>query len=173
MQVRLDHEQWEADGQATMAQVLADVSERAHAKARIVTSLTVDQRVISDRDLDDVFLGEAAIRYARLVACSQSQEELMQAAQASIGKFAAEIRQEGSALVGRFRRGEEPWGQLDLWMGKLADYVELRELQASDPTGKNSPAAFVQDLLKARSAKDTMLIADVLEYDLLAHIVAS
>jgi len=171
MQVILDQEQWEVGGQATMGQVLADVSERAHARARIVTSLTVDQRAISDRDLDQSFLNEAAGRYARLVAKSESQDDIVRNAQASIGKFSAEVKREGAALAGQFRHGRQQWGQLDIWMGKLADYLEFAESRPNRAGGE-SWTPFVQDLLKARTAGDMVLVADLLEYEVLPRIVA-
>ncbi|MDQ1291987.1 MAG: hypothetical protein QG615_1797, partial [Nitrospirota bacterium] len=58
MHVTLDQDHWEVADAMTLGEVLAVISEKSHARARLITSLTVDQRTITDRDLDPAFLGE-------------------------------------------------------------------------------------------------------------------
>ena len=54
----------------TMEDVLTEVSEQAQASARIVTKLQLDQRMITDRDLDPAFLAESVVRFRQLTAVS-------------------------------------------------------------------------------------------------------
>ncbi|BCA54773.1 hypothetical protein W02_19130 [Nitrospira sp. KM1] len=173
MHVTLDQEQWEVTGTTTLGEVLADVSERAHARARIVTSLIVDQRNITDRDLDPGFLAEQAIQYSRLTAVSQSRGDIVQSARPSISRFSASIRAEGISLVDSLRSGRHTLNSLDLWLGTLADYLEC--LQTTDGTGQThgagqTLATSVRELLKAREAGDSVLMADVLEYEILPRL---
>lgn len=176
MHVMLDRDQWEATGASTLGEVLAEVSERAQARSRIVTSLELDLRTITDRDLDADFLGEPAEKYARLTAVSQSTQEIVRAARHSAGRYAHILRAEGSALAGAFRSGQFQVNTLDLWLGRLADYLELVEGigTPSDPGRDVKPlSAWVRDLLDARTAQDTVLMADLLEYEILPRLASS
>ncbi|MBH0194033.1 MAG: hypothetical protein HP494_00170 [Nitrospira sp.] len=73
MRVTLDQDQWDIAAAATIGEVLAEVSDRAQAKSRIVTSVQLDSRTITDRDLDAVFLREPARKYSVLTAGSLSR----------------------------------------------------------------------------------------------------
>jgi len=170
MQVTLDQEQWEVGSDRTLGEVLAEVSERAHRNARIVTSLVVDQRRITDRDLDAAFLAERVSRFGALTACSQSQAEIVRSAQASISRYVEEIRREGNGLVDGFRAGTGSFPSLDRWLGQLADYIEVAESGSSGKGGELP--RFVQALLNARMGGDPVLIADVLEYEILPRLAA-
>lgn len=170
MQVILDQEQWEAGSDRTLGEVLAEVSERAHRKSRIVTSLVVDQRRITDRDLDAAFLAEGVSGFGTLTARSQSQAEIVQSAETTISRYAGEIRQEGGGLAGGFRAGTGSFPSLDRWLGKLADYMEVA--QAAPDRAGGGLATSVQALLKARTVGDQVLIADVLEYEILPQLAA-
>jgi hypothetical protein len=170
MQVILDQEQWEVDGETTLGEVLADVSERAHTRARIVTSLVVDQRRITDRDLDAAFLAERTAGFASLTAWSQSQVEIVRSAQPAIQRYALAVHEEGAALSTAFRAGQGAIPLLDAWLGKLADYLEVAESSTTARAGNGSLAGFVQELLKARVNGDRVLIADLLEYEILPRL---
>jgi hypothetical protein len=64
-------------------------------------------------------------------------------------------------------------GALDLWLGKLADYLELVEGgQASRRTGESERplSAWVRELLDARHGRDIVLMADLLEYEILPRL---
>lgn len=175
MHVTLDQEQWEAGAAVTVGEVLADVSERAHARARIVTSLRLDQRAITDRDLDQAFLAEPAARFARLAAESQSMQAILQAAQPSLRKYADTLRAEGTALLQPLRFGPPSLGGLDAWLGKLADYLEWVEGVHATPAagiGPDALSAWVRQLLEARTARDTVRMADLLEYEILPRVGA-
>lgn len=173
MHVTLDQEQWEAGGMATIGEVLADVSDRAQAQARIVTSLQIDQRAITDRDLDPEFLCAASGKFSRLTAVSQSRDALMESAQQTAAHYAHDLRTEGDSIARAFRTGRSQMGALDLWLGKLADYLELVEggRTPSRPGEEERPlSAWVHELLGARAQQDLVLLADLLEYEILPRL---
>lgn len=173
MHVTLDRDQWEAIAPATLGEVLAEVSERAQARSRIVTSVALDRRDITDRDLDADFLGEPAEKYSRLTAVSQSMQEIVRSARHSAGRYAHILHAEGSALAGAFRSGQFQINTLDLWLGRLADYLELVEGIGTLPdAGRDAKplSAWVRDLLDARTGEDIVLMADILEYEILPRL---
>ncbi|OQW35774.1 MAG: hypothetical protein A4E19_16120 [Nitrospira sp. SG-bin1] len=173
MQITLDQDRWEVDAPLTMEHVLTEVSERAHARARIVTKLQLDHRTITDRDLDPAFLAESVVRYRQLTAVSQPMPELIRAAEGTMRKYAETLRSEGTALLSPLRFGPLPLSTLDSWLGKLADYLEFAD-GATGPTqagnGVSTVAPWVQQLLEARTTRDSVRIADLLEYEILPRL---
>src|SRR5512139_1317270 len=125
MQITLDQDHWEVDAPLTMENVLAEVSERAHARARIVTKLQLDHHTITDRDIDPAFLAESVVRFRQLTAVSQPMPELIRGAERSMRKYAETLRDEGMALLSPLRFGPLPLSALDAWLGQLADYLEF------------------------------------------------
>lgn len=175
MQIMLDQDHWEADAPLTMEHVLVEVSERAHAKARMVTKLQLDQRTITDRDLDPVFLAESVVRFHQLTAVSQPMPELIRAAEGSMKKYAETLRAEGAALLPPLRFGPWPLSALDGWLGQLADYLEFVNGASSTTeteTKASAVAPWVQQLLEARAARDFIRLADLLEYEILPRLDA-
>lgn len=173
MQIMLDQEQWEVDAPLTMEQVLTEVSERAHARTRIITRLQLDQRTITDRDLDPVFLAESVVRFRQLTAVSQPMPELIRAAEGSIRKYAETLRTEGTALLSTLRFRPWPLSGLDAWLGQLADYLEFVDGTSATMeagTGGSALAPWVQQLLEARAARDLVRVADLLEYEILPRL---
>jgi hypothetical protein len=173
MRVTLDQEQWDAVAGATLGDVLADVSERAQARSRIVTSLRLDQRAITDRDLDAEFLREASGRFIQLTAVSQSVQTLMESAREVAARYARDLRAEGLTIASAFRAGRSHVGALDLWLGKLADYLELVEGSRTSrrATEAERPlSTWVRELLTARNGRDLVLMADLLEYEILPRL---
>jgi|LNFM01.1.fsa_nt_gb hypothetical protein len=173
MQIMLDQDHWEVDAPLTMEQVLMEVSERAHARARMVTKLQLDQRRITDRDLDPAFLAESVVRFQQLTAVSQPMPELIRAAEGSIRKYAETLRTEGRALLSPLRFGPLRFSSLDAWLGQLADYLEFVDgasaaMEAG--TGASTVAPWVQQLLEARAARDLVRLADLLEYEILPRL---
>jgi hypothetical protein len=65
MNIKLDNDQWQAANSTTLGEILADLSERAHAKLRIVTTVTLDRRRITDRDIDPTLLQESIVSLSR------------------------------------------------------------------------------------------------------------
>ena len=173
MQIMLDQDHWEVDAPLTMEHVLTEVSERAHAKARIVTKLQLDQRTITDRDLDPAFLAESVVRFQQLTAVSQSMPELIRAAEGSIRKYAETLRTEGTALLSPLRFGPLSLSALDAWLGQLADYLEFVDGTSATMkagTGASAVVSWVQQLLEARAARDLVRVADLLEYEILPRL---
>jgi hypothetical protein len=173
MHITLDQEQWEAITGATLGEVLADVSDRAQARSRIVTSLSVDQRPITDRDIDAALLAQSTARFTQLTASSQSKQEIMQSAQDSIHRYAELLRTEGTSLVSVLRLGMANVDSIDEWLGKLADYVELTESDRSQMRSddkERSLVPWIQQLLDARMLQDAVRMADLLEYEILPRL---
>ena len=173
MQIMLDQDHWEVDAPLTMEHVLTEVSERAHARARIVTRLQLDQRTITDRDLDPAFLAESVVRFRQLTAVSQPMPELIQAAEGSIRKYVETLRTEGTALLSPLRFEPRSLSALDAWLGRLADYLEFMNGASSTmeaETVVSAVAPWVQQLLEARAAGDLVRVADILEYEILSRL---
>lgn len=172
MKITLDQDHWEIVAPLTMEDVLTDVSERAYARARIVTKLQLDHRTITDRDLDPTLLAEPAARFQQLTAVSQPMCELVQAAEGSMKKYAETLRAEGTALIPGLRFGPPSLSSLDAWLGRLADYLEFddRASAAKAGTGISELASWVQQLLEARAARDMVGLADLLEYEILPRM---
>jgi len=176
MRITLDQDHWEVDAPLTLEEALTEVSERAHARARIVTKLQLDQRTITDRDLDPAFLAESVVRFRQLTAASQPMPELIRAAEGSIRKYAETLRIEGTALLSPLRFGPVSFPALDAWLGRLADYLEFVDgasatMQAG--AGASTMAPWVQQLLEARTARDLVRLADLLEYEILPRMDVS
>lgn len=170
MHVTLDQDHWEVADAMTLGEVLAAISEKSHARARLITSLTVDQRTITDRDLDPAFLGEPIARYSHLTATSQTMDDVLRGAAQSIQQYATLLRSEARELAGEFRMGEERLTVLDAWLGKLADYIEIVESGHRVPPSNKALAPWVQELLDARTARDVIRLADLLEYELIPRL---
>lgn len=173
MNVHLDNEQWQANVGTTLGEILADVSERAHAKSRIVTTVLLDQQRITDRDIDQQFLQKPIARYRDLVATSATQQEIVESARDSIRQYRELIVQEGAALVDPLRLGKQDVSALDGWLGKVADILELMS-QAAVGSPSGSPVQltteWIEQLLAARQLRDTVRMADLLEYEILPRL---
>ena len=166
MHVMLDQDQWEVVNGLSLGDVLADISEKAHARSRLITSLTVDQRTITDRDLDSTFLGEPIARFTRLQAVSQTMDEVVRGATSTIHQYADLLRHEAQELASQIRMGAERLALLDIWLGKLADYLELVESNPAKARPDRAMTPWVQALLEARAQRDLIRVADLLEYEL-------
>jgi hypothetical protein len=173
MQIRLDDDQWVAPTDASLEEVFAELSERAHAKARIVTTMMLDRRRLTDRDLDPGLLKESSAKFGNLVATSRTQEEIIQDACGAIRRYRELVVQEGSSLARQLRLGKQELPLLDRWLGKVADLLELIGNQASDPKADSmvsDKAKWIEELLAARQLSDTVRMADLLEYEILPRL---
>lgn len=173
MHITLDDDQWVAATDASLGEVFAELSERAHAKARIVTAMMLDRRRLTDRDLDPNLLQEPSAKFDKLVATSLTQGEIIQAARGTIDRYRELIIQEGNALVSGLRLGVRDLPSLDRWLGTVADLLEL--------IGNNTPylapdsdagvlVKWIEELLGARDLGDTVRMADLLEYEILPKL---
>ena len=84
----------------TLGEILADLSERAHAKLRIVTTVTLDRRRITDRDIDPTLLQECSGKYCELVATSATQQAILESARGAIDRFRELVVEEGTVING-------------------------------------------------------------------------
>lgn len=173
MHIKLDGEQWEVADTTSMMEALADVSDKAHAKHRIVTSLRAGDRTITDRDLDPAFLARTGRDCPRIEATSKSLSAIVGDAAKTIDLFSAQLKQDGLTLLASLRSGRGGFAALDAWLGSLADYAEM--LGAAQPhSSHGNPAAtlipWIQELLEARSSHDSVRVADLLEYELLTRL---
>lgn len=175
MNVKLDNEQWQPASTTTLGDILAELSERAHARSRIVTTIMLDDRRITDRDIDSRLLQETSVNYHELVASSSTQQEIIESAQGAIERYRGFVVEEGTALANQLRMGGQELAPLDLWLGKVADIVEIIGNGQKQP-GTESPvramAEWIETLLQARRACDTVRMADLLEYEILPRLSA-
>lgn len=170
MHITLDQDHWEIATATTIGEVLAEISEKSHARSRLITSLTVDQRTITDRDLDPAFLREPISHFSHVVATSQTLDDVMRGAAQSIQQYATLLRSEARDLATEFRMGDERLTALDIWLGKLADYIELVESGPRTAQPQKALTPWVQELLVARSSRDMIRLADLLEYEMIPRL---
>ncbi|CUQ67239.1 hypothetical protein [Candidatus Nitrospira inopinata] len=174
MRVKLDQEEWESLEQATLGEVLAEVSDRAHARSRLVTALRLDHREITDRDIDASLMMEPASRYGRLIAVTQSVEDIEHDAWIAAGRYAKLLHAEGLSLLEAWRAGTSRDLAMNEWLGQLADYLEFTEGRDRQcPADRRTSLSFwVEELLTARDGGDLILTADLLEYEILPRLAA-
>jgi hypothetical protein len=175
MNIQLDSERWQAGSTATLGDILVDLSERAHARSRIVTTVMLDSRRITDRDLDLHLLQQTSANYRQLVATSATQQEILESAHGAIERYRRLVVDEGTSLANQFRMGGQDLSSFDVWLGKVADAVEIIE-NSQNRLGAESPgqviAGWIEELLAARRLHDTVRMADLLEYEILPRIAA-
>ncbi|MBL8073598.1 MAG: hypothetical protein JNL29_04450 [Nitrospira sp.] len=175
MNVKLDNEQWQAISTATLGDILAELSERADARSRIVTKIVLDHRRITDRDIDPHLLQQPATSYRELVATSETQLEMIESARGAIERYCRLVVAEGTSLANQFRMGVQDLSSFDAWLGKVADAVEVIEngrKQVGTPSQGQAIAGWIEQLLAARHIHDTVRMADLLEYEILPRIAA-
>jgi hypothetical protein len=174
MRVQLDQEEWVVEGHATLEEVFADISDRAHGRSRVVTKLRLDHRDITDRDLDCSLLKQPASRYGQLIALTQSIADLEHEAWIAAGRYAKLLHAEGLPLVEAWRAGTPRDHAMNEWLGRLADYLEFTEGgDRQRPADRRTSLSFwVQELLAARERGDMVLTADLLEYEILPRLAA-
>lgn len=176
MHITLDGEQWQLPDDTSLMNALAFLSDKAHAQHRIVTSLTVGGRAISDRDLDPAFLNQRGPEVGEVAGRSQSLHAIITDAKQAIDRFAAQLRADGLGLLGPLRSGTGQVGTIDAWLGRLADYTEMLDAgQTQGVAGLSSAKLlpWIQELLGARTFADPIRVADLMEYELLPLLTES
>jgi hypothetical protein len=156
--------------------VLTQVSDRAHARHRLVTSLKLGGRPITDRDLQPILLSKLLNEVGPIDACSQNIPEIMTNAAPAIAKFASTLKAEAQGFLTPLRISGIIPSALDRWFGQLADYVELLQAAAlGSPAGGDLQAvsSWIQELLDARSIQDPVRMADILEFEVLPYLASS
>ncbi|MBI4003032.1 MAG: hypothetical protein HY348_14775 [Nitrospira defluvii] len=173
MHITLDGEQWQLSDDTSLMDALAYLSDKAHAKHRIVTSLTIGGKAISDRDLAPAFLNQPGKDLGAVQAVSKSLHCIITEAKQAIDRFAAQLRADGQVLLTPLRSGTGQVGSIDIWLGRLADYTEMLETGHTQGVAGLSSATllpWIQELLGARSSADPVRVADLLEYELLPRL---
>lgn len=173
MHITLDDEQWVAPKDATLKEIFTELSERAFAKSRIVTTMLLDHRQITDRDIDAQLLQTPSSGFSDLVATSSTQQDIIEAARGSISRYCEHVVEEGNQLAGHLRSGMLDVAALDRWLGKVADILELMKHGRLDSRGGSdlqATAGWIEKLLGARQVRDTVRMADLLEYEILPRL---
>jgi len=175
MRITLDQDQWDVSDDQSVSEVLMQVSDRAHAQNRLVTSLKLGGSPISDRDLQPLLLSKLLKEVGPVNACSQNIPEIMTNAAPAIAKFTSTLKAEAQGFLTPLRTSGIIPSALDRWFGQLADYVEL--LHSAGPgslTGGNLQelSAWIQELLDARSIQDPVRLADILEFEIIPHLAS-
>lgn len=173
MHVTLDTESWDVADHLSLMEVLGQISDRATERKRIVTSLAVGGKPISDHDLDPAFLAQTGGQVGPVEASTKSLDDIFAETTEIVRQFETYLRTEGDAVVSRLRNGAGGFHALDAWFGPLADYVEMREtmqIHVDRRTSGEPLATWIQELVEARTVGDPIRVADVLEYEVLPRL---
>ncbi|NWF72673.1 MAG: hypothetical protein HXY51_06450 [Nitrospirae bacterium] len=175
MLITLDQDQWDVGDDQLVGEVLTEISDRAHARRRLVTSLKLGGRPITDRDIQPLLLNKLLKDVGAVEARSQNIPEIMTNAAPTIARYAATLKAEAQGFLTPLRASGVIPSSLDRWFGQLADYVELLQAGAQgSPVGGDLQAvsSWIQELLEARSIQDPVRIADILEFEALPHLAS-
>ncbi|GJL53157.1 MAG: hypothetical protein NPIRA02_02890 [Nitrospirales bacterium] len=173
MQVQLDEEVWEMADTVKLEDVIARVSDTAHARGCLVTNLQVGSRALTDRDLVPSVLSQVAGPLGKVIATSQPIQSIVESGASSAQEYGRGLKVDAEKLVQAFRRGEKRFRQLDDWFGRLADYVEWVELARSVETAdvqSTSMVSWVHKVVAARERSDLVEIADLLEFEVMPRL---
>ena len=175
MRITLDHDQWDVSDDQLVSEVLMQVSDRAYARHRLVTSLKLGGRPITDRDLQPMLLGKLLTEVGPIDACSQNIPEIMTNAAPSISRFASTLKADAQGFLTPLRMSGIIPTALDQWFGQLADYMEcLQAAEQGSQAGGDLQAlsSWIQELLDARSMQDPVRMADILEFEVLPYLAS-
>ena len=176
MRITLDQDQWDVSDDQLVSDVLTEVSDRAHARHRLVTQLKLGGRSITDRDIQPLLLNRLLKEVGPIEACSQNIPEILTNAAPAIALFASTLKAEAQGFLTPLRIGGAIPSALDQWFGQLADYVELLQAaaQGSQVRGDlQTVSSWVQELLEARTIQDPVRVADILEFEILPYLAAA
>jgi ElaB/YqjD/DUF883 family membrane-anchored ribosome-binding protein len=174
MLVQLDEDTWEVSDTDRLEDVLAILSDRAHAQGRLVTELTVGNRPMTDRELVPPTLSKVASSFGSIAAKSEQIKSIIQHSSDTAKKFGQELRSQAQDAMKNFRQGRGVMRQLDQWFGQIADYLEWVQNQQSvsggQPKEPQDLSYWVNELVNARKNLDEVRIADLLEYELIPRL---
>ncbi len=170
MLVSLDQEQWQTSDDATVMEVLADVSDRAAARRHVVTSLHIGGRVVTDRELQPQLLARNAKDVGAIVAVSQPATLLFSELAATAVRLGAQLKAEGAGMIGGLRIGVGGWPLFDAWVGRLADYLEACEAIESRQSEAAVLAPWIDELIRGREQRDAVRVADLLQYEVVPRL---
>ena len=174
MQVQLDEEIWEMNDNMRLEEVLANLSDRAQAKGRLVTQLTVGNKKMTDRELVFPTLSQVAGTFGSIAAKSEALEHIVQHSSETAKNFGQQLHHQAQDLVSDFRQGRGVLRVLDQWFGQIADYLEWEQIHQSVETDKPDTSEglwyWVNELMNARTGQDKVRIADILEYEVIPRL---
>ena len=176
MRITLDQDQWDVSDDQSVSEVLMQVSDRAHARHRLVTSLKLGGSPITDRDLQPLLLSKLLKEVGPVDACSQNIPEIITNAAPAIARFSSTLKAEAQGFLTPLRASGIIPSALDRWFGQLADYVELLHSAGPGSLAGGDLQAFsswIQELLDARSIQDPVRVADILEFEILPYLTPS
>jgi hypothetical protein len=173
MHIMLDDEQWTVEDGVSLMEILAQVSDKAYAKQRVITSLQLGERELTDRDLTGAMLAQLGNGIGPVRAMTQSMDQVMKGADRTVERYAGLLKADGASLAQDIRTGQMSGGSLDAWLGRLADYLECIAHQPAQ-TAPHSPtrtlALWVSRLLDARLSADWIALADLIEYEIVTRL---
>ncbi|HEU4685405.1 MAG TPA: hypothetical protein VFS39_12950 [Nitrospira sp.] len=175
MQVTLDSEHWTVGDDLSLLEVLAQVSDKARGRGRIVTELKIGGRIHTDRDLIPSLLARKGKDAGSVEAVSSTTADLLSGAKDAVSQYGAQLKAEGGRITQVLRTGALALSDLDQWLGQLADYMEITERGAAHRIpGFHSAglSAWVEHLMDARTHRDCVRMADLLEYELLPRLAS-
>ena len=170
MRITLDQDQWDVNDDQLVSEVLTEVSDRAHARRRLVTSLKLGGCPVTDRDIQPLLLNKRLKEIGAIEACSQDIPEILTNAAPAIAQFASTLGTEAHGFIMPLRVTGVIPSALDRWFGQLADYMELLQAAGTaSPTADDLRAlsSWIQELIDARSVHDPVRMADILEFEVL------
>jgi hypothetical protein len=170
MDITLDDERWQLPDDTSLMEALAQINDKAEQKGRLVTSLRIAGKPVTDRDLHPSFLAQQGSEAATIEATSRSFRSIMSDAAGTVRLFSAQLKRDGEALIAPLRAGRTGFAAVDAWLGRLADYVEIEDAgraQGLSDGDRTRAVSWVQELVDARHAADAVRLADILEYEFL------
>ena len=174
MLVQLDEETWEVGETDRLEEVLADLSNRAQAKGRLVTELMVGDQPMTDLELVPPTLAKVASTFGKISAKSERMDSILKNSGETAKKFGQQVRENAQQIVEDFRRGKSGMRQLDQWFGQIADYLEWAQIQqsvgASQSTESQGLSYWVNELMNARQSLDEVRVTDILEYEVISRL---
>lgn len=173
MQISLDAERWTVQDDVSLLEALAQVSDKARDRGRIVTSLKIGGRPCTDRELVPELLARTGRDAGSIEASSVSTANIILGAKDAIGEFGEQLKREGASLVELMRSGAINLASVDGWLGNLAEYMEITERAARQLVPgfcQDSLVPWVGQFIEARKIPDIVSMADLLEYELLPRM---
>jgi hypothetical protein len=173
MQIMLDDEQWTAEDDRSLMEILAEVSDKAYAKHCVITSLQIGSRQLTDRDLTGALLAQVGADIGPIRATTQSMDQVMKNADETMERYAGLLKSDGAALVQAIRTGQTPGASVDAWLGRLADYLECVETKRAQGVSSRSTEPlthWVARLVDVRITGDWVGMADLIEYEIMTRL---
>ena len=183
MRVLVDGQPYDAGGAASLAEVLADVDDALHAKGRGILAVRVNGRHVSATELPVALAGRTPQNVSQLEIDTDDMLALAEENIANIKEVLPELPVACHELAAVFHsttpeRGYDQFKQLaDIWSSlkeqeqqiAAALDVEMSDLRVAEQSLKARHEALnrrLEESAAALEARDTVLLGDLLEYEL-------